>query len=462
MKTSPKRRLVLAAGVLVAAAVYGEPAPYVARVAHTAISEEEFTRRAQELMQTGYQHIRELTPAAKMELLEGMIAQELLVLEGLRRGLDREPAIAQEVQQVEQRLLMNKLYEGEALRGDYTSTEEELKAFLAEKEYDTEVLSQHIVCATEEDALTVLAALNSGQDFATLVPAYSTAEIQRRFGPKGWLGWFKIGELLPELKEPLKTMEVGWVYAQPVRTMKGYHVFQLHERRPFDLAAHRAWAEEKLRLQKRANHMEQYVKHLRQQYRLAGQDEALNALGALGAEAKEWPGADQVLFRWQGGQLTAGDYMAKHQQGQTRHPASLDSAELHKAAENLAGQQIMMAEARRLQYDDAEVQREVAVKRNELMVKWLYRQEGKQAARGQISETEVRAYYDANPEMFTRDDGQVTDFAQLRDSIGTLLKVQAENRAMDAFIAQLREKYKSEIEIHPEALAAPPPSEKTH
>ena len=66
---------------------------------------------------------------AKLVLLNGVIARELLVREGLRRGLDREPSIAREVERTEQRAVMNKLYEEEALHGDYTSTEEGVAGF---------------------------------------------------------------------------------------------------------------------------------------------------------------------------------------------------------------------------------------------------------------------------------------------------------------------------------------------
>ena len=246
-----------------------EPEPtYVARIGETTLSKEEFRERAQKLMETGYKHFEDMNEDAKLALLNGVVARELLVREGLRRGLDREPSIAREVERTEQRAVMNKLYEEEALHGDYTSTEEELRAFAKEREYDVEVLSQQIVCATEEEALEVLTALQEGTPFESLVPIYSTETIQRRFGPAGQLGWFKMGHMLPELMEPLRTMDEGQLYPHPVKTQIGYHVFRLDKRRHVDFAAQREWLQEKARVQKRADDMEQYVHRLRREYEL--------------------------------------------------------------------------------------------------------------------------------------------------------------------------------------------------
>ena len=437
------RTIVLLA--LVACGTEPEPT-YVARIGETTLSKEDFRERAQKLMQTGYKHIEEMNAGAKLELLNGVIAGELLVREGLRRGLDREPSIARAVERAAQKAVVSKLYEEEALRGDYMSTEEELRAFAKEREYDVEVLSRQIVCATEEEALEVLMALQEGTRFESLVPIYSTATIQRRFGPAGQLGWFKMGNMLPELKEPLRTMAEGQLYPQPVKTQMGYHVFRLNKRRHLDFATQREWLREKARVQKRADDMEQYIHRLRREYQLAAHAEGLKALAAPAPDGEE-----RVLFSWRGGQLTTAAYWANLQATHSR----LDSAGRYKAAENLAGVQIMMAEGRKLQYDrDPQVREPVEKKRDALIVEWLYRTEGREVARQQpITDEAIRAHYDANVEMFTRADGKVADLSLVYNSIGTLLRQQAETKAMDAFIARLREQYSADIEINAEALA---------
>ncbi len=436
---------IIALLALVACGTESEPT-YVARIGETTLSKEDFSQRAQKLLETGYKHIKEMNADAKLALLNGVIARELLVREGLRRGLDREPSIAGEVERIEQRAVMNKLYEEEALHGDYKSTEEELRNFAKEREYDVEVLSQQIVCATEEEALEVLTALQEGTPFESLVPIYSTTAIQRRFGPAGRLGWFKMGHMLPELMEPLRTMDEGQLYPHPVKTQIGYHVFRLDQRRHVDFAAQREWLQEKARVQKRADDMQQYVHRLRREYELEDHDEGLKALAVSAPDGEE-----RVLFSWRGGQLTTAAYWASLKASHSR----LDSAARYKAVENLAGVQIMMAEGRKLQYDrDPEVRAQAEHKRDALIVEWLYRTEGQEVARQQpITEADIRAHYDANVEMFTRSDGKVADISLVYNSIKTLLRQQAATKAMDAFIARLREQYSADVAINAEVLA---------
>ena len=85
-----------------------------------------------------------------------------------------------------------------------------------------------------------------------------------------------------------------------------------------------------------------------------------------------------------------------------------------------------------------------------LLVKRLYQAE---AARvGEIGDEAVRAFYDQHIDQFTRTDGQVADFAFVRESIRTALRQRAETEAMDALLAQLREAYAGQIHVFPDEL----------
>ena len=423
----------------------------VLRIGDKSISVAEFEKTAQKLRETGYSHVEELDQQGKQELLDGVIARELLVAEGLRRGYDRESAIAQAVAKSERRALMNKLYEQEAVQASYAFSDADLQAFFAQQQYDVEVLSQHIVCATEEEARLVLELLDEGTPFESLIRPYSLPNIQQRFGPGGWVGWFKIGEVYEGLKVPLSTMPVGSVYPDPVQTVSGYHVFRLGERRPVDFAAAREWVEKQALVQSRADDMERYVGTLRTRYQLMLDAEVFAALLALPLQATQWEEGDAPLLTWRGGQLIAQEYLALVEQGRAPHPAELDSARLHKAVDNLAGKQIMVAEARKLGIaDDADIRTSVERERDALLVKLLYQAE---AARvGEIGDEAVRAFYDQHLDQFTRADGRVVDFAFVRESIRTALRQRAETEAMDALLAELREAYVGQIQVFPAAL----------
>ena len=157
-----------------------------------------------------------------------------------------------------------------------------------------------------------------------------------------------------------------------------------------------------------------------------------------------------------------GDYLALLVKHRARNPAGLDSAQLYSAADNLAGREIMKTEARKLGLDrHKEVRQKVESTRAELLAKWLYHTEARRSALTEISGDDVRAFYDQNLDLFTRDDGKVTDFSFIRDNIHTLMRNQAETRAMDEFIARLRETYKDQIEIYADVLAVAFAEERT-
>ncbi|MCY4604961.1 MAG: SurA N-terminal domain-containing protein, partial [Gemmatimonadetes bacterium] len=75
----------------------------VLRIGDKSISVEEFEKTAQKLRETGYSQVEELDKQGKQELLDGVIARELLVAEALRRGYDRDAAIAQTIAKSERR-----------------------------------------------------------------------------------------------------------------------------------------------------------------------------------------------------------------------------------------------------------------------------------------------------------------------------------------------------------------------
>ena len=423
----------------------------VLRIGEKSISVEEFEKTAQKLRETGYSHVEELDQQGKQELLDGVIARELLVAEALRRGYDRDLAIAQAVAKSERRALMNKLYEQEAVQASYAFSDADLRAFFAQQQYDMEVLSQHIVCATEEEARLVLELIEEGTPFESLIRPYSLPNIQQRFGPGGWVGWFKIGEVYEGLKVPLGTMPIGSVYPDPVQTVSGYHVFRLGERRPVDFAAAREWVEKQALVQSRADDMERYVGTLRERYQLVLDAEVFAALLALPRQSTQWDGGNAPLLTWRGGQLIAQEYLALVEQGRAPHPAELDSARLYKAVDNLAGKQIMVAEARKLGIaDDADIRANVEKERDALLIKRLYQAEAERV--GEIDDAAVRAFYDQHLDQFTRTDGQVVDFAFVRESIRAALRQRAETEAMDALLAELRQAYAGQVQVFPAAL----------
>ncbi len=87
--------------------------------------------------------------------------------------------------------------------------------------------ASHILLDTEKSALETLKLLKSGKGFSELAQEKST-------GPSGAnggkLGWFGLGQMVPEFETAVMVLEIGQV-SQPVETQFGWHIIKLNDRR---------------------------------------------------------------------------------------------------------------------------------------------------------------------------------------------------------------------------------------
>ncbi|MCF6273314.1 MAG: peptidylprolyl isomerase [Rhodobacteraceae bacterium] len=92
---------------------------------------------------------------------------------------------------------------------------------------EPEFNASHILVETEEEALALIETLNADADFAELAKEKSTGPS----GPNGGeLGWFGLGQMVPEFEQAATTLEIGAISA-PVETQFGWHVIKLNEAR---------------------------------------------------------------------------------------------------------------------------------------------------------------------------------------------------------------------------------------
>jgi len=87
--------------------------------------------------------------------------------------------------------------------------------------------ASHILVETEEEALALIAALDTGADFAELAAEHSTGPS----GPNGGqLGWFGPGMMVAPFEDAVTDLEDGQL-SEPVQTQFGWHVIILNESR---------------------------------------------------------------------------------------------------------------------------------------------------------------------------------------------------------------------------------------
>jgi peptidyl-prolyl cis-trans isomerase C len=121
-------------------------------------------------------------------------------------------------------------YAVEKLMQDFPKTNQLLKAYkeaTMTMQSVEEFNASHILVKSEQTALEILGSLESGSDFSKLAQEKSTGPS----GPNGGqLGWFGLGQMVPEFEAAVLVLEVGNV-SQPVKTQFGWHIVRLNDQR---------------------------------------------------------------------------------------------------------------------------------------------------------------------------------------------------------------------------------------
>lgn len=101
----------------------------------------------------------------------------------------------------------------------------------------TEYNAAHILVATEEEAIGLIARIEGGEDFAALAQELSLDTGSGSAG--GELGWFGVGMMVPEFEAAVIALaesgESGAI-SPPVQTQFGWHIVRLNESRPQEAA----------------------------------------------------------------------------------------------------------------------------------------------------------------------------------------------------------------------------------
>ena len=90
-----------------------------------------------------------------------------------------------------------------------------------------EFSAAHILVDSEEKAKALKAEIDGGADFAEVAKANSS---DGSAASGGDLGWFGLGQMVPEFEAAVKDMAVGTVTG-PVKTQFGWHIIKLNDKR---------------------------------------------------------------------------------------------------------------------------------------------------------------------------------------------------------------------------------------
>jgi peptidyl-prolyl cis-trans isomerase C len=172
------------------------------------------------------------TPESRKGIIDQLALQLLAADEAIKKGLDKSPDVAEQLNVVRQSVLAN-AYVQDFIKNNPV-TDEVLKA-----EYDraraamtgTEYKARHILVASEAEARDIIARLKKNPGaFAKLAAEKSKDEGSKAMG--GDLGWFDPRRMVAEFGAAVGKLEKGKFTEAPVQTQFGYHVILLEDTRP--------------------------------------------------------------------------------------------------------------------------------------------------------------------------------------------------------------------------------------
>jgi peptidyl-prolyl cis-trans isomerase C len=168
------------------------------------------------------------SPQAQNQAINELINVALLAQAAAKQGLDENPAVktALNLQRSE---LLSRVALQEFAKNNPPEDEALHKAYDQQfKEAGEEYKARHILVKTEEEAKSLIQALDKGADFVELAKQHSTGPTGKDGGD---LGWFDGSQMVKPFSDAVAAMEPGAISTEPVHTQFGWHVIELEEKR---------------------------------------------------------------------------------------------------------------------------------------------------------------------------------------------------------------------------------------
>jgi peptidyl-prolyl cis-trans isomerase C len=164
------------------------------------------------------------------KLVEAYVEQRLLARAAANEGLHRDPAVLRRLNAARDRILASSFMES---RIEAAVTPERVKR-LYESQVDVtrlgdEVKARHILVATEAEALSIIAEIRAGGDFAAYARARSLDRATAPLG--GEIGWFTKDMMTPDFAAVAFATQRGAI-SEPFPSEFGWHILEVEDRRP--------------------------------------------------------------------------------------------------------------------------------------------------------------------------------------------------------------------------------------
>lgn len=223
-----KRLAVLAAACAIAFPLH---AKNIATVNGQAISEEQLNQFVTLLVEQGAQDSPELREQVKQEMIHRLVA----VQAAEKSGIDKRPAVKQELELARQGILVRALIADHLDKNPIDDAKvqaeyDKLKASQADrKEYKV----RHILVKDQKEAEDLIAQINAGK--IKFEDAATKNSIDPGSGKNGGdLGWGPATNYVPEFATAVESLDKGKMSDTPVQTQFGWHIIQVEDERPIE------------------------------------------------------------------------------------------------------------------------------------------------------------------------------------------------------------------------------------
>ncbi len=338
---------------------------------------------------------------AVREFLGKTIERRLLIQEARRIGLDGDAAIRQAVKELVTQKGREQLYKEEITRS------QEVPDAAVQEAYDKMAQRyrlRHILTYAREDAEKAAARVRAGEAFGEVAARVSVSGTAGKGGDLGFVAW---GQLDPRLEAEVEAMQTGEIRG-PIETDQGWNVLLLEQKLSWkerhELPKMRSRIKMTLSQRAMSRRSFAYFDELRTRWKVQVFDEALTEKNLLDSE-KGGPDAGeakQITVATAGDRtVTLADLRARlNLDAIQKLPRAWALQQIRRILDDAIFALLLEQEALRRGYDKRpaiarEAQKlENALLLDRLLTTVVY-------PRVQVTEGEVRAFYDRSPKPFT-------------------------------------------------------------
>lgn len=251
-----KRLAVLAAACALAFPLHAKD---IASVNGQPITDEQLNQFVSLLVQQGAQDTPELREQVKQEMVHRLVA----VQAAQKAGLDKRPAVQQELELARQGILVRALIADHLEKNPVTDKQieaeyEKIKAAQGDRK---EFKVRHILVKEQKEAEDLLAQIKGKK--ITFEDAAGKHSIDPGSGKNGGdLGWGPSSNYVPEFAKAVEELKKGTTTDKPVQSQFGWHIIRVEDERPVEfppLAEVKPQLEEMMRQQQVSEYQQKLV-----------------------------------------------------------------------------------------------------------------------------------------------------------------------------------------------------------